>query len=47
MVDKVVQELVQWPLGKEGTHRPTMNVHRRSLDDSNHTFKWSRACFHS
>ena len=31
--------------GKEDTHRPTTNMQRRSLDDSNHTFEWSRASF--
>ncbi len=47
LVDKGMKKLVQWLLRKEDTHRPTTNVHRRSLDDFNHTFEWSRACFHS
>jgi hypothetical protein len=47
MVDKLMKLLVELVLGKEGTHRPTTNVHRQSLDDYNHTFEWSRACFHS
>jgi hypothetical protein len=46
-VDKSVKLLVEWVFGKEGTHRPTTNMHRRSLDDYNHTFEWCRACFHS
>jgi len=46
-VDKLMKQFVQSVLGEEGTHRPTTNVHRRSLDDYNHTFEWSRACFHS
>ncbi len=47
MVDKLMELLVEWAQGKEGTHRPTTNMQRRSLDDYNHTFEWCRACFHS
>jgi hypothetical protein len=47
MVDKWRKLLVELVLGKEGTHRPTTNMQRRLLDDYNHTFEWSRACFHS
>jgi hypothetical protein len=46
-VDKLVKKLVELVLGKEGTPRPTTNIHRRSFDDFNHTFEWCRACFHS
>jgi hypothetical protein len=45
MVDKVGQEPVELDLGKEGTHRSTTNVHRRSLDDFNHTFEWAGRVF--
>jgi hypothetical protein len=47
LVDKGDEEASSIVLGKEGTHRSTTNVHRRSLDDFNHTFEWSWACFHS
>ena len=45
MVDKVAPELVELVLGKEGTHRSTTNVHRRSRDDYNHTFEWAGRVF--
>ena len=28
-------------LREDRTHRPTTNLHRRSLDDFNHSFEWS------
>jgi hypothetical protein len=41
MVDELSLPLFIASLREDRTHRPTTNLHRRSLDDFNHSFEWS------
>ena len=47
LVDKVMKLFVQWLLGKRARTGPLRMCIADRSDDFNHTFEWSRACFHS
>jgi hypothetical protein len=41
MLEELLSPLFIASLREARTHRPTTNLHRRSLDDFNHSFEWS------
>src|SRR6266498_4231154 len=41
MVDHLSRPLFLASLREHRTHRPTTNLHRRLLDDFNHSFEWN------